>query len=204
MSSTDLIDKVLSTDTSIKGESTDGSPETVTALEMKEDADERPGALPLDVVFDLLKNQRRRRVLRYLEENEEATLSDIAEHIAALENEKEVEQLSSSERKRTYVGLYQCHLPRMDDAGVIEFNADRGVVKLNDRAEQLGWYLDMSRRPWPLYYAGISFVGTVLYVLSWFTLGTTLLLTVTPIAVTIAVFVCALFHYRSDARHRTL
>jgi hypothetical protein len=39
------------------------------------------------------------------------------------------------------VGLYQCHLPKMADAGVIEYEEDRGVVELNDRSLRLLNYL---------------------------------------------------------------
>lgn len=103
-------------------------------------------ALPLDVVFDMLKNERRRKVLHYLRTEEGPfTLSELAEHIAALENDKDVAALNSTERKRVYVGLYQCHFPRMADAGVIEFDRDRGTVWIGDNIEQLYPYLDVDQ-----------------------------------------------------------
>ncbi|MFB6358651.1 MAG: hypothetical protein ABEJ96_06540, partial [Thiohalorhabdaceae bacterium] len=54
-----------------------------------------------------------------------AELGDLAEHIASIENDKPEVALSSTERKRVYVALYQCHLPKMDDIGVIDFDEDR-------------------------------------------------------------------------------
>jgi hypothetical protein len=92
------------------------------------------GELPLDDVFDLLRNQRRRGVLRYLRDQTDgtATLDTVAEHIAAKENDIEIEQLTSSQRKRVYIGLYQCHLPKMDELGVIEYDQSRGTIKLQD------------------------------------------------------------------------
>lgn len=125
--------------------------------------------LPLDVIFDILKNQRRRHVVRYLQEHQVATLSDLAEHVAALENDKDIRNLTSSERKRVYVGLYQCHLPRMDDAGVIDFDSDRGTIELNHQAEQLDAYLiddDESDRNWSLLYLSTSITGGGVYALS--------------------------------------
>lgn len=95
----------------------------------------RSGAeLDTGEVFELLKNERRRRVIRFLKEQEdnEIKLSSLAEHIAALENDIDVAQLSSSQRKRVYIGLYQCHLPKMDDFGVIEFRKNRGIITLRD------------------------------------------------------------------------
>lgn len=92
--------------------------------------------LDIGEVFELLKNERRRRVIRFLKDQEDgtATLDVLAEHIAALENDIEVAQLSSSQRKRVYIGLYQCHLPKMDDFGVVEFRKNRGIIHLRDTA----------------------------------------------------------------------
>lgn len=99
--------------------------------------------LPLDDVFDLLRNQRRRGVLRYLREkaDETATLDELAEHIAAKENDIEIEQLTSSQRKRVYIGLYQCHLPKMDELGVVEYDQSRGTIDLRD-ISQIEPFLD--------------------------------------------------------------
>lgn len=122
--------------------------------------------LSLDVIFEVLRNKRRRQALAYLKENEgEATLSELAEHIAALENDKTVQALNSSERKRVYVGLYQCHLPKMDDASVIDFNRDRGTVLLSSNADILDDYIDdgSGERPWQWYYLSIAVVGTVVF-----------------------------------------
>lgn len=99
--------------------------------------------LPTDAVFEVLYNRRRRDVIRYLRERDgSATASDLAEHIAAKENDITVQQLSSSQRKRVYVGLYQNHLPMMDDIGVIDYEKDRGTVQLRECVTQLEPYLD--------------------------------------------------------------
>jgi DNA-binding transcriptional ArsR family regulator len=127
--------------------------------------DATPAALSLDLIFEILKNQRRREVIRYLREHEQqVTLSDLAEHIAALENDTDVASITSSQRKRVYVGLYQCHLPKMADMGIVQFNQNRGIVALGDRAPQLYQYLDndaVEDRDWHRYYLGISALGLV-------------------------------------------
>lgn len=132
------------------------------------ETDEQPAELPVDRVFELLKNQRRREVLRYLESVEEETvsLSDLAEHIAAIENDTTVQAISSSERKRVYVGLYQCHLPKMDDMNVVEFDQNRGTISIGPNAEQLEEFLDISEETehhWQRYYAAIAVGGAGLY-----------------------------------------
>ncbi len=102
----------------------------------------RAEPLEKDVIFEILKNRRRRDALRYLEENGgTARLDELAEYIAAKENNITVMELSSDQRKRVYIGLYQCHLPKMDGAGVIAFNKNRGTIQLLDAAGQLDPYL---------------------------------------------------------------
>lgn len=101
--------------------------------------------LSKDVVFEILKNQRRRDAIEYLKRNEgEAKLGDMAEFIAAKENDIEIKALSSSQRKRVYIGLYQCHLPKMASSGVIDFEKNRGDIELKRTAEQLEPYLGPS------------------------------------------------------------
>ena len=123
-------------------------------------------ALSLDHTFEILKNHRRRKVLKYLREEEsEVTLSDLAEHIAALENDTEVSLITSSQRKRVYVGLYQCHLPKMADMDIIEFEQNRGIVRIGQNAPQLFEYIDAGpadAEPRFDRYLGLSLAGLVL------------------------------------------
>jgi len=126
------------TETQTEADSGDDAVEVTPA----DDAEPEPEPLSKDVVFEILKNQRRRDALAYLKDNGGvATLSDMAEFIAAKENDITIEQLSSSQRKRVYIGLYQCHLPKMASSGVIEFDKNRGDIELNGAAEQLDPYL---------------------------------------------------------------
>jgi hypothetical protein len=69
-------------------------------------------------------------------------MSDIAEHIAALEHDTTVDSLRSKQRQRVYIALYQSHLPKMDDAGVINYNQDRGLVEATALADSFDGYLD--------------------------------------------------------------
>lgn len=165
--------KTMKQATKIDGDSTPGTGKQeqtteaddagTTPSEQEDPPPENGGDLPLDVVFGILKNRRRRLVLRYLVEvSETSTLSDLAEHIAALENDKPEKQLTSSERKRVYVCLYQCHLPKMDDAGVIDFETSRGTVVLNDDVEEFTQYLETgtseTESSRPRYYMGLAVI----------------------------------------------
>ena len=126
--------------------------------------------LSKDTIFELLKNQRRRYVLQYLADDPgPVRLRDLAERIAAWENDKPIGALSSDERKRVYVGLYQCHLTKMDDASVVEFNQDRGLIAVGERAPILYEYLDPGiddDGSWSLGYLAFAAGGAVLALLA--------------------------------------
>lgn len=120
------------------------------------EAEQSDRTLDRDLVFTLLKNRRRRAVLSFLADRPETTLSDLADQIAADENDTTPEQLSSSERKRVYISLYQNHLPKLADAEVIEYDQSRGDVRRLSSAQRLQRYLDRLDSD-----TGESGVGTV-------------------------------------------
>lgn len=100
--------------------------------------------LSKDETFHLLSNQRRRNALWYLRDHDGAvSMRDLAEWIAAQEHETTVAQLTSDERQRVYIALYQSHLPKLADYGVIEYNQSRGIVRRTPLAEQLDPYLEV-------------------------------------------------------------
>lgn len=115
-------------------------------------------------------SQRRRNALKYLRSHEgPVKLGTLAEHIAAVENDTTVKEISSQERKRVYVGLYQCHLPKMDDMHIVDFNQNRGLIELGPNAEQIYPYIDDEDGgdvEWPHVYLALSMVGGVLLLAS--------------------------------------
>ncbi|SIR98247.1 hypothetical protein SAMN05421858_4963 [Haladaptatus litoreus] len=107
---------------------------------------EHPHQLSKDTIYHLLQVQRRRYALRYLQETTDPVrMRDLAEQVAAWEYKTTVDQLVSKERQRTYVSLYQSHLPKLDKEGVIEYNQARGLVTRTDIASQLDPYLTTSQ-----------------------------------------------------------
>lgn len=152
-------------DTTNSDETSDGKVESVD--------DERTEELSLDVIFDVLRNRRRRLVIKAIEsEDGETTLSDLAERIGGIENDKPPNALGAQERKRVYVGLYQCHLPRMDDADAVEFDKDRGTVERGPMADTYLSYLEtdaetVPERRWSRYYSVLVGGSFVAFILSW-------------------------------------
>lgn len=129
-------------------------------------------ALPLDQVFEMVKNERRRLTIDYLKNNPGKTsLGELSEKIAAIENDKPIKAITSKERKRVYVGLYQCHLPKMDDLDVIKFNKDRGWIELGPNAERLYPYVNMDEEgdddiAWHKLYFGLAAITGATLVLA--------------------------------------
>lgn len=125
-----------------------------------DDTDER---LSKDELFDLMSNHRRRYTVHYLRrEDGPVSLSDLAEHVAAWELEKDVEELTSSERKTVYTSLQQTHLDRLDDAGIVTY--ENGTIELSDHATEIEFYLDIVPEgdiPWAMYYLGLSVLALV-------------------------------------------
>lgn len=127
-----------------------------------------PGPLTQDEVYDLLSNPRRRFIISYLREHDQTRLQDLASTLAAWENETTVDQLTNQQRKRVYVSLYQTHIPKLEGAGIIDYDQDTGRVAIRDRIEQLDRYiphLDRSGVDWRRIYLAIAVIGGIAYAL---------------------------------------
>ncbi len=103
-------------------------------------------------------------MLHYLSERQSPVeLRELADAVARWETGEE--SLSRKQRKRVYVSLYQTHIPRLEDAGVITYDAETGMVELVDRARDIDRYVSSGTvdRSWPLYYLLVAFAGLVIY-----------------------------------------
>lgn len=127
-----------------------------------------------DTIFSILSNQRRRYVLRYLRQvDRETDLSDLVERIAAWENDVDVPAVTYEQRKRVYTSLHQTHLPKLDDAGIVDYDRDRGTIVAADAAADLEAYLSAvdDRRQWSRIYLGLSALCLALLVAAWLDAG---------------------------------
>jgi len=107
--------------------------------------EDEPNTLTKDKIFHILQTQRRRHALRYLKEHDTPVeMRDLAEQVAAWENDTTVQALASNERQRVYIALYQSHLPKLDEEGIIEYNKSRGIVERGQLADEFDPYLESS------------------------------------------------------------
>lgn len=105
-------------------------------------------SLSEDEIFNLLSSSRRRSVLRrLLREDEPVGLQQLADEIAAQENDKVIDELTDRERKRVYVSLYQTHVPTMADADVLDYDPESGRIVPRARVAQLRGYLTLEEPP---------------------------------------------------------
>lgn len=80
-------------------------------------------------LFDILSGDRRREVLLALAEAQAASISpqvelgEIVDRITALECPSPPDA-DGADRKRVYVSLYQTHLPKLEDRGLISVDED--------------------------------------------------------------------------------
>jgi hypothetical protein len=130
------------------------------------------GTLSNDVLYDALSQKRRRYALHYLKQcDESVTVQELAEQVAAWENDKGVDELTSQERKRVYIALYQSHLSTMDEEGLVDYDDDDGTVELSEPMREMDLYLEVVPEesvPWSIYYAGLTLANATVLVLAWF------------------------------------
>jgi hypothetical protein len=164
----------------------------------------QPAAEPTrDAVFEVLGNDRRRLVIRTLREADGSIeLGELAERVAARENDIPVREVSYQQRKRAYTALQQSHLPKMDDAGALHYDSDRGVIEASEGLSEFDVYLEVVPRsglPRSEFYLGAGVVSVALAAVAW--LGLFPVSPVPPLAwggLFVATFgVAALLHYRA-------
>lgn len=101
------------------------------------------GDLDTQTAFDILSSRRRRIAMTCLREHGgRATIGDLARQVAARENDVAEARVTRRQRKRAYTALRQSHLPRMADAGVVDYDQDRGHVELTSLANDIWPYLE--------------------------------------------------------------
>lgn len=129
-------------------------------------------------VFDILSNDRRLRLLAYLDRTDEERYAfrDLVDHVAARENDKPVAAITGAERNRVYSSMRQVHLPALDDAGVVEFDQRRNEVRVAAGFEAVRPYLGGSEPgaraaepPWAVGYLLLAGGGTVAAGAAWAT-----------------------------------
>ncbi len=137
----------------------------------KEEAPSADNGPSRDEVFTALSNRRRRNVITYLKQHGDgAKVRDIAEQLAAWENDLEIPEVTYKQRKQVYTALHQSHLPKLAEGGFIDYESNRGLVSLTEESRQLEMYLEIVSENeilWSEYYVGLAVVCGLLAGAAW-------------------------------------
>lgn len=99
--------------------------------------------LSTDALHGLLAHHRQCRVLVCLDQHDQLALADLADEIAAREHDEPIAEIPEGEVLRIYSSLWHAHIPRLEDANVVEYDQDRDIVSLGPNADQLQQYLSI-------------------------------------------------------------
>lgn len=85
-------------------------------------------APPLDQVFDVLSNRRRRYALYYLRDVADgvASVDEVADHVVTLEGGSTEPE---DHRRSVLTSLEHTHLPKLEDASVLEYDPRSGTIR---------------------------------------------------------------------------
>lgn len=112
------------------------------------------GGIAPQEVHDILRNDRRRKVLKELQRRlEPISLRELSERIATLETGEQPPPRNV--RQSVYNSLHQTHLPKLDEKGILEYDKDRKTVSLREPARQVDLYMEVVTRygiTWAGYY----------------------------------------------------
>jgi len=91
-----------------------------------------PGQHLPDEALNLIAQQRRRQIIRYLMENGDRPISidDLATGVA---DDVTGNRNGTNQDERLRVELCHAHLPKLETAGVVDFDEDRDIVSYQSR-----------------------------------------------------------------------
>ncbi|MFB6131419.1 MAG: hypothetical protein ABEJ28_11435 [Salinigranum sp.] len=97
----------------------------------------------LESTLGVLASQRRLHALVALRERgTPLTLSALAEEVAAREFETTPEAVPEDSVQRVYNTLYHVHVPKLEAAGIVEYDPDDGMVVLGEGADHVERVID--------------------------------------------------------------
>ncbi|WP_435154398.1 DUF7344 domain-containing protein [Haladaptatus sp. DFWS20] len=100
----------------------------------------------LDTIFDLLGDERRRYVLYYLEEQEDAVpVSELVEKVADWESNASEDEIPADKFRSVRVSLVHNDLPKTADVEFIEYDTDEGMVKIEGTPTEFDTILNLAK-----------------------------------------------------------
>lgn len=104
----------------------------------------------ISTIHEMLKNSRRRYVLRALYENGPLRQADLSRQVAAYEYDKAIGDVTDAEKGRVATSFSNGHLQRLAENEFIDWDRDEHVVSLGPRSDEIFAYMEgieVSERP---------------------------------------------------------
>lgn len=112
------------------------NPSVDNNLEEVDRADNGPSSVEYDDILAALANQRRRCSLRYLINSDTSTTVDeLADELAAWESKPQVTGPTSCKHDDIKMSLMHVHLPKMDDADLIDYDSPTQTITVGTHSE---------------------------------------------------------------------
>jgi len=93
--------------------------ERVTRTESAEPAST---SIPPKVMYEVMQNERRRRIVEYLAltDSDEVAVGDIADYMAS--------EYAGEKRNKAYISAIQNHAPVLDEVGLADYKRNRKIL----------------------------------------------------------------------------
>lgn len=101
------------------------------------------GETPLDQILSCIQNKRRRYLLYYLEEEDDAYIKDAAQFIAACERECDLEDVPAEASEQVKIELYHVHLPKLADQNIIDYDSRSSAIRFQDPPDDLSDFVEL-------------------------------------------------------------
>lgn len=117
-------------------------------------------------IHDILRNDRRRRVIKSLREHDKPlSVRSLSETLATAETGED--PAPRNVRQSVYVSLHQTHLPKLEELGVIDYDTETKEVTLAEAIDDVTVYMEVvpgNDLSWAEYYLGLGVLGLLLVV----------------------------------------
>ena len=119
-----------------------------------------------DTIYEALSNRRRRYAIHAIK-REECPLdaAELSTYVTAWEQRIEPDEVEYADRKSVYGALTRTHLPKLDDAGIIEYDSETKHIEPTDAFNDVEIHMEVLKGreiPWHQYYLGLSGLAVVL------------------------------------------
>lgn len=101
--------------------------------------------LPLDSVYGILSESRRRFALYNFLDSDHANIEGLSLQIAAWEQGVTIDAVSEERKQRVTTSLLHSHLPKLEDHGIVEYDSRTGDVIAADGFDEIRMTVDQAR-----------------------------------------------------------